>query len=56
MHLVGLDLAKGEKTVNVAGVFANGDVVKDYYSGKTVEVRNNEVSVSTDFDILLLGK
>ena len=54
--VVGLDLAKGEKTVNVAGVFANGDVVKDYYSGKTVEVRNNEVSVSTDFDILLLGK
>lgn len=54
--VVGLDLAKGLKEVDVTGIFANGDNLKDYYSGKAVTVENNKVSIETDFDILLLGK
>ncbi|WP_439184713.1 alpha-amylase family glycosyl hydrolase [Carboxylicivirga taeanensis] len=53
--VVGLDLNKGPKTVNVGGVFSNGDVLMDYYSGEKVTVEDNEVKVDTDFEILLLG-
>ncbi|WP_430815005.1 alpha-amylase family glycosyl hydrolase [Carboxylicivirga sp. RSCT41] len=54
--IVGLDLPLGAKSVDVSGVFANGDMVKDYYSGQTVKVKNNQVALNTDYDILLLGK
>ncbi|MCG8582058.1 MAG: alpha-amylase family glycosyl hydrolase [Bacteroidales bacterium] len=53
--IVGLDLPKGDKSVDVSGVFANGEMVKDYYSGQTVEVKNNQVVINTNFDIVLLG-
>ncbi len=54
--VVGLDLAQGLKEVDVSGIFSNGDYLKDYYSGKTVVVKNNKVSIKTQYDILLLGK
>ncbi|MBK3519056.1 alpha-amylase family glycosyl hydrolase [Carboxylicivirga marina] len=53
--IVGLDLEVGHKEISVIGVFDNGDVLKDYYSGKTVTVKGGKVSVDTEFDILLLG-
>ena len=54
--VVGLDLAKGLKEVDVTGVFLDGDQLKDYYSDKTVVVKNNKVTIDTEYDILLLGK
>ncbi len=53
--IVGLDLANGIKEINVIGVFNDGDVLKDYYSGKTVKVKNSKVELDTDYDIVLLG-
>ena len=53
--IVGLDMAKGIKDVNVAGVFADGTQLKDFYSGQTVTVENSKVVIDTAYDILLLG-
>ena len=54
--VVGLDLPDGDKAIDVEGIFANGELVKDYYSGKTVEVKNNEVRLSTPYSVVLLGQ
>jgi len=54
--IVGLDLNKGLKEVDVAGVFGNDEVLKDYYSGQTVRVKNNKVRVKSEYNIVLLGK
>ncbi len=53
--VVGLDLNKGPKQVDVNGVFSNGERLTDYYSGQTVKVKNNMVELDTEFDIVLLG-
>ncbi|TRX66037.1 alpha-amylase family glycosyl hydrolase [Carboxylicivirga sp. M1479] len=53
--IVGLDLDNGVKTVDVKGVFKGGEVLKDYYSGTKVEVKNGKVELDTDFEIVLLG-
>ncbi|TAJ11649.1 alpha-amlyase [Marinilabiliaceae bacterium JC017] len=53
--VVGLDLAAGKKTIDVAGVFENGVMLKDYYSGKMVQVKKGKVEVDSTFDIVLLG-
>ena len=55
--VVGLDLAKGEKNVNVEGIFPAGTKLLDAYSGKTVQVSDrNHVSVNSEFTIVLLEK
>ncbi|WP_430809385.1 MULTISPECIES: alpha-amylase family glycosyl hydrolase [unclassified Carboxylicivirga] len=53
--LVGLDLPHGEKTVEVHGVFNEGDNVTDYYSGKKAQVSKGRLHFNTDHDILLLA-
>lgn len=53
--IVGLDMVKGQKEVNVAGVFADGIQLKDFYSGHTVTVKKGKVNLDTAYDILLLG-
>ncbi len=53
--LVGLDLPKGKKEIPVSGIFDNGTVLKDYYSGTNVEVKDGQISFESDFDIALLG-
>lgn len=53
--VVGLDLPKGKREISVAGVFENGTVLTDAYSGQTVEVKNNKVVIESEFDIVLLS-
>jgi alpha-amylase len=52
--VVGLDLSEGEKSVSVSGVFADGTKVRDAYSGMTAEVKNGNVSLNSDFKLVLL--
>ena len=52
--IVGLDLAKGKKEIDVSSVFEDGDILNDKYSNKVVEVKNGKVSIDSDFDIVLL--
>ncbi|MFN0216058.1 MAG: alpha-amylase family glycosyl hydrolase [Saprospiraceae bacterium] len=54
--VVGLDLPKGRKTLSVDGVFSDGMVVKDYYSGQKITVRGGALVVDSDWDIVLLGR
>lgn len=53
--LVALDLAASRKRLAVHGVFAEGALVKDYYSGAHAAVKNGEVEFDTGFDLLLLA-
>lgn len=53
--IVGLDLEPGQHVVDVTGVFENGDEIKDYYSGTKAVVKNNSISINTNYDILLLA-
>jgi alpha-amylase len=53
--VAGLDLAKGKKEVLLEGIFENGTKLYDYYSGKTVKVKNGKAELDTEFNIVLLG-
>lgn len=54
--VIGLDLEKGEKIVDVSKVFKNGDVIRDAYSGQIVNVENGNITIDSDFNIVLLEK
>ncbi|MGL2962299.1 alpha-amylase family glycosyl hydrolase [Flavobacterium sp. RSB2_4_14] len=54
--VIGLDLPKGKKEINVGTIFANGSQVKDAYSGKTAIVENDKVIIDTNYSILLLER
>ncbi len=54
--VVGLELAKGKKEISVKDIFEDGTMLKDYYSDKTVEVKDAKVILETDSDIVLLAK
>lgn len=53
--VVGIDLPKGEKTINTQDVFPEGTVLQDYYSGQQVTVKDGKVVVNSDFGTVLLG-
>ncbi len=53
--VIGLDLNKGEKTLPVNGLFAEGSTLTDYYSGLEVQVIDGKVKINSDFDIVLLS-
>ena len=52
--VIGLDLPKGKKEINVRVVFKNGDKLIDAYSGMEVTVQNGKVIIDSEFDIVLL--
>ena len=54
--VVGLDLAKGEKELNVGQNFIDGTVLIDAYSGVEVTVKNNSGKINTPNSLVLLEK
>jgi alpha-amylase len=55
--VVALDLpTEKSSTIKLHGVFANGQKVKDYYSGKTAVVRNGSVNFGTRNAVVLIGQ
>jgi alpha-amylase len=55
--VVALDLPTGKPAViNLQGVFANGQRVRDYYSGKSAIVRGGAVNFGTRNSLLLIGQ
>ena len=54
--VIGLDLPKGEKTLNVKGVFDNGTIIRDAYSGLELKVNDGKVLINSDFNVALLEK
>jgi alpha-amylase len=53
--VVALDQAKGPKTISVFGMFPEGTELTDEYSGVTDTVRNGAISLTTPFDVVLVG-
>ncbi|MDG2433526.1 MAG: alpha-amylase, partial [Flavobacterium sp.] len=54
--LIGLDLPVGKKQLNVSTVFPDGTKIKDSYSGLTTVVKNGQIKLKTDYNIVLLEK
>lgn len=52
--VIGLELAKGAKTISVGKIFEDGVKLKDAYSNTTSEVKNGLVNLDTPFTIVLL--
>ena len=48
-------LAPGVKSIKLNSVFAEGVVLKDYYSGLSAPVKNNRVEINTPYAYLLLA-
>lgn len=53
--VVGLDLAKGAKMVEVEGIFPDGTNVQDFYSGAQLKVTGGKVVVDSEYTVILLG-
>ncbi len=54
--VVGLELQAGRKELQVRGVFQDGAVLRDYYSGQSVTVVKGKAVVDSEFSVVLLGK
>ena len=54
--IVAMDLEAGSKTIFVYGLFPDGTELRDAYSGKTAVVTNGEITLDTDFDLVLLSE
>ena len=54
--VVGLDMPAGRKELPVKGLFPDGAVLRDYYSGQQVTVVKGKASFVSSFSIVLLGK
>ena len=54
--VVGLNLGKGNKTLDVSKVFKNGEKLHDAYSGQNIEVKKGKAVVNSEFNIVLLER
>lgn len=54
--VVGLDLPKGKKVLDVSGIFKEGETLLDAYSNKNVSVKNGKVILESNYDMVLLEK
>lgn len=52
--VVALNAIAGVKTIAVATIFEDGTKVQDAYSGQEAEVTNGTVTITSEFDIVLL--
>ena len=53
--VIGLELDPGRKELALNGLFGEGTLLLDYYSGKTAEVKDDRVTLDTPYGIVLLG-
>jgi alpha-amylase len=52
--VIGLDLAKGKKLLDVSKVFKDGDQLHDAYSKQDIKVKDGKASIDSEFDMVLL--
>lgn len=52
--VIGLDLQKGLKTLDVSKIFDDGIELHDAYSNQNVKVTNGKVEINSEFNIVLL--
>jgi alpha-amylase len=46
----------GNKEINGENLFAEGEKVHDFYSGKTAIVTNGKITINTPYSIVLIEK
>lgn len=54
--VIGLEMEAGVKMIGVADAFADGTKIRDAYSGVNSEVKNGQVMIDSDYNIVLLEK
>ena len=54
--VIGLDVHKGAKSIDVSKMFKDEDNIRDAYSGKKTKVVDGRVVIDSEFDIVLLEK
>lgn len=54
--IVAMDLEAGPKTIFVYGLFPDGTELRDAYSGKAAVVTDGEITLHTDYDLVLLSE
>ncbi|WP_225035207.1 alpha-amylase family glycosyl hydrolase [Winogradskyella sp. SM1960] len=54
--VIGLDLEKGKKVIDVSKVFQERVMLRDAYSGETATVENGTVTINSNFEVVLLEK
>lgn len=54
--VIGVDVHKGPKSIDVSKLYSEGDTVRDAYSGITTNVKDGRVVVDSKYDIVLLEK
>lgn len=54
--VVAENLPQGKKTLPVSKVFADGQLLRDYYSGQEVTVKSGKVTLNTPYSWVLLGE
>ncbi len=54
--VIGIDLKGNSKSIEVEGVFENGAKIRDAYSGSESVVENGKLTLSSEFEIVLLEK
>ena len=54
--VVGLEMNKGEKQIDVSELFEDGITLFDAYSGQEIEVKNGNATLSSDYEYVLLEK
>ena len=54
--LIGLNLNKGVKEISTESLFAEGEKIRDFYSGKTATVTGGKVAIDSEFEIVLIEK
>jgi alpha-amylase len=54
--LIGLNVHKGGKSIDVSKIFSDGDTIYDAYSDTTTEVVNGRVIIDSEYDIVLLER
>jgi alpha-amylase len=54
--IIGLDLEAGLKSVPVKGVFDDGVVLTDFYSGKSSKVKNGVIELESEHRFILLSE
>ena len=53
--VAGLDMNPGKKQIDMVGLFAEGSILRDYYSGKQGTVKDGRVIIDSPYEIVLLG-
>lgn len=54
--VIGLELEKGLKTIDVSKLFKDGDLLHDAYSGQSAQVKNGKILIESLFEVVLIEK